>query len=685
MDAFKPTTYTPFLRRFTDERLRDERELSALYAEVLERHRRSPYAEPEADVRVASRIYEYLDAVPDILREPFAGTLLELVRLETTLFVFPEVKWGLAQLSLKEQVDLQRFLIAKRHFLTNHERVVDLLQRGLLTIFTHIFDDVAELVEPSPFSIPYILTHPAPKELLDSLYSVLWSQPFIDNGIFVELSQRMYANLCAVSKINDPHKPKRPFKMPTENDLPVVELVHLYLKGTPFVDLLLMPVPLRLTHEDRFSHMHVLGGSGAGKTQLLQRLILHDLLSDDPPALIVVDSQTDLISKLVHLDLFAPEGGALHDRLIYLTPRDIAFPPALNIFDVNRERLGGYDQATKEQVVAGVIQTFDYLFDGLIGADLTAKQRVFFRFVARLMLALPETLGRPATILDLMNLMDDSAPYQAAIETLPPIQRQFFERDFLGKGFIQTRDQIRYRLNAVLENPTFARLFTAPRTRIDLFSALNNNAIVLVDTAKDFLKGASAHFGQLFISLVLQAVMERAAIPEHERKPAFLIVDEAAAYFDSNIDDLLTEARKYKLGCVFAHQFLDQASSALRASLFANTSIKMASGVASADARAMAAEMRTAPDFILNQPRLQFAAHVRNVTPHAVSIPVEAGLLERQPRLSTAEYEALLVSNRAKVSLPPALAAPPRTSSDVFAKASRSAAEEADPAAPTDW
>lgn len=683
MDRFKPSVYTPFLRRFTDERLRDDRELSALYSDVMDRHRRSPYTSEDVHIDVARPIYNEFD-LPEQLQEPFSHALLELICMETTFFHVPVVQWGTQQLSLKEQLDLQRFLTAKRHFLTNHERVIDLLQRGLLTISTFIFDSVTEFGEGSPFTIPYILTHPAPKDLLDGIYSVVWRQPFVDNGIFVELGQRMYMNLCAVSKINDPYKPTRPFKLPSENEGAVVDLVHAYFGGTPFHDLLLTPVPLRISHEDRFSHMHVLGGSGAGKTQLLQRLILHDLQSDDPPALIIVDSQSDLIGKLSRLDLFDPDKGRLHDRLLYITPRDIQHPPALNIFDVNRDRLGQYDETTKEQVVAGVIQTFDYLFNSLLGADLTAKQGVFFRFVARLMLALPETMGRPATILDLMSLMDDPAPYAAAIKSLPPIQKQFFERDFQDKTFKQTKDQIRYRLNAILENPTFARLFTAPRTRIDLFKALNSNAIVLVDTAKDFLKGSSAHFGQIFISLVLQAIMERAAIPESDRKPAFLIVDEAAAYFDSNIDDLLTEARKYKLGCVFAHQFLDQATGALRASLSANTAIKLASGVSVSDARAMAPEMRTTPEFILGQPRLQFAAHIRSVTPHAISVPVPAGELERQPRLSDAAYHRLLAANRARVSIPPE---PPPTAPDVNpAREPRTQpSSDHDPAEPAEW
>src|SRR6185312_14276545 len=157
--------------------------------------------------------------------------------------------------------------------------------------------------------------------------------------------------------------------------------------------------------------------------------------------------------------------------------------------------------------------------------------------------------------------------------------------------------------------------------------------------------------GRIFISLVLQAVLERAALPEHERKPAFLVVDEAAAYFDSNIDDLLTEARKYRLGCVFAHQFLDQATPSLRASLAANTAIKMAGAVSTGDARALASDLRCTADFILGQPRLHFAAYIRNVTPSAVSVPVQAGLMEMQERLSEETYGALRERNRRRVSL----------------------------------
>jgi hypothetical protein len=79
----------------------------------------------------------------------------------------------------------------------------------------------------------------------------------------------------------------------------------------------------------------------------------------------------------------------------------------------------------------------------------------------------------------------------------------------------------------------------------------------------------------------------------------------------------------------------------------------MASGVSTSDARSLAPDMRTTPDFILSQPRLQFACHIRNVTPQAVSIPVEAGKLESQPRLSESGYRAFREPNRERVSFSP--------------------------------
>lgn len=644
-----PSAFTPFFRRFGDERVRDAEDLRALYARVEGQFRKSHFSADGAEAEFAANLSSQIeDRLPESCRTNAATALAAIAALEPHIFRMPQARFDF--LNLKEETDLRHFLRRKEYFHEHEARVEEALGESLITVFRWIGSLVPQTEAPSPFSIPLICALPDAGMVIDNLYAEFSNETNRNAGIFVSLFERLWVNACEASGL-DPHNPKRHPKLAAESDLPPQELAQAYLKGTPLLDFFLAPVPLRFAQEDRFSHMHILGGSGAGKTTLLQNLILHDLRSDDPPALVVVDSQGDLINKLSRLALFEPDKGPLADRLVLITPKDTKHPPAINIFDVNRERLAQYDEAAKEQVVAGVIQTFDYLFSGLLGADLTAKQGVFFRFVARLMLALPDTLGRSATILDMLALMDDPKPYQEAIASLPPIQRQFFERDFPSKTFAQTREQIRYRINAILENPTLARLFTSAETKLDFFDTLNKGGIILIDTSKEFLKGASGHFGRIMISLVLQAILERAALPEHHRKATFLYIDEAAEYFDANIDDFLTEARKQRCGLVCSHQFLDQAAPSLRASLAANTAMKLAGGVSTGDARALAPDMRTSTDFILNQPRLRFASYFRGATKNAVSIAVDVGRIEAAPTMSNNSFAILTERNRARVSI----------------------------------
>ena len=650
-----PSVFTPFFRRFTDERALDIAETRKLFDTVTARHRSSEWADERAIWRLSDFAIEDLAVeLPKEMRQATYHLIKTLLDLEKPIFKSTSSDLDISTLSLKELVDLRRFLRAQQHFLDHDEKTIDNLIGYIQGIIEHVISAIPKLDAPSPFTVPLINLINDSGIAVESIVGSISLEKLLDLGLFAEVGAQVDENLNQAYGIDSRSPPKR--KLPSIADKTESEkwgpqeAVDKILKHTPFHNFLMTPVPLKFDHQARFSHIHVVGGSGAGKTQLLQNLILHDLQSDNPPSLIVVDSQGDLINKLSRLEIFHPVHGELAGKLTIISPRDINYPPAINIFDIHNERLNSYSPAIREQVVAGVIQTFDYLFAGLLGADLTAKQSVFFRFVARLMLALPETMGRNATILDMMNLMDDPVPYRDAIKSLPQIQRNFFERDFNATGFRQTKEQIRYRLQAILENPTLERLFTSETTKIDLFSEMNKGGIILIDTAKDFLKGSSAHFGRIFISLVLQAAMERASIPEKNRKPAFLIVDEAADYFDDNIDDLLTQVRKYSVGCLFAHQFMDQCSSSLRASLAANTSTKLCAAVSVGDARTMAAELRTTPERILSQKKLHFACFIRNVTPEAVSIPVEVGKLESEPKLSRAAFDELMQAKHRKVS-----------------------------------
>ena len=99
-------------------------------------------------------------------------------------------------------------------------------------------------------------------------------------------------------------------------------------------------------------------------------------------------------------------------------------------------------------------------------------------------------------------------------------------------------------------------------------------------------------------------------------------MDEAHEYFDDRIEGDPEPGRKFKVALTSAHQTLDQLSARLRAAILTNTSIKCAGGVSAKDARALAEELHTTPEFIDGMrkrgPKTEFAVHVRNHTPHAV-------------------------------------------------------------------
>lgn len=665
-----PSVFTPFWRRFTDERARDLADTIALYHDVTAAYRASVWTGDDILDRFNTVIAK---AVGDEIELPDSSAVLAaldrcqlgVLALENTIFSSPTIDWDHAVLSLKEQIDLRRFLRAQQHFLSHQDRVSDLLVRALATLAIGILSELPPIPaddEAAPFTIPLLSFIAEPGDLVDHVIGTICKPELSDAGLFAELQQTLWHNVCAASGVAPDQEVRRPLTTADKSTLPPEELVETYLKGTPFLEFFLTPIPFALPQAARFEHTHIVAGSGHGKTQLLQRLILDDLTRPDPPALIVIDSQGEMLRKIAHLPDFVAS-----DRLAIIDPEDEQ-PPALNMFDMAISRLARYRPLVREQVEAGIIELYNYVF-GALAAELTSKQGTAFAFVTRLMLSIPG-----ATIHTLRELMEEDAKtlhdskFAPAIGRLDATARAFFENQFYNRNaFAQTRQQIARRLYGVLQVPAFDRMLSSPESRLDMFAAMQAGKVVLVNTSKALLKTeASALFGRFMIAQALRAAYERVAVPEHERRPAFLVIDEASEYFDDNLESLLNQARKFRLGVVFAHQYMDQLSASLRASVAANTSIKFAGGVSDRDARALAADMRTSPEFIATQskdnaqhPRwTRFACHVRNQTPTAVSLTVPFGALESEPAMSPADYDFVLARNRLFYAARPAPQAP---------------------------
>jgi hypothetical protein len=432
-------------------------------------------------------------------------------------------------------------------------------------------------------------------------------------------------------------------------------IAELYLQGTPWLQFFLTPLPFAIPFPARFEHTHILGGSGHGKTQLLQLQIVRDIMESaaDGRSVVVMDSQGDLIRTISQLEILAPGApGGLAERVMIIDPADVEFPVALNMFDADRQGMEAMPLLERERILNATVDLYEYFFGALLGAELTTRKGIIFKYLARLLLEIPD-----ATIHTFRQLMENGEPFRPYMEALPPTSRAFFEERFFDRTFNETKKQVLTRLWGVLSNATFDRMFSHPRSKVDLFAALQEGRIVFINTAKDLLKDEGASIlGRFFIALIAQAALRRASLPAHERRPCFVYIDEAADYFDDKIGHLLNQARKYKVGMVLAHQNLDQLTPALRASVFSSTSIKYAGGVSGKDASALGSEMHVDADFLLAQRKhkktTSFACYVRNVTPQALSISIPLGTTERLPAMSDADFASLRDESRKAYAIP---------------------------------
>jgi hypothetical protein len=319
--------------------------------------------------------------------------------------------------------------------------------------------------------------------------------------------------------------------------------------------------PLSLPLEPRLEHTHVVAGSGHGKTQILQHmLITHDLeeVAKGRRSLIVMDSQGDLLNNILHLAEFSPRiFGGLSERLVYIDPTDIANPPCLNLFDFGLSRLKNYSPLDREEIINGTLSLYEYLFGALLGAELTNRQGVIFRYLASLLMVVPG-----ATIFTLMDFMEAPELVRPHLAKLDPLSARFFETQFFASTFDTTRQQILMRLWGVLsKSRVLARMFSHTENRLNLYRAMNKGSVILINTAKDLLQqeGCSL-FGKFCIALLTQATQERSAIPEARRLPTIAYIDEAHDYFEegAGINLLLNTARKFQVGLVLSHQNLGQ-------------------------------------------------------------------------------------------------------------------------------
>jgi hypothetical protein len=397
--------------------------------------------------------------------------------------------------------------------------------------------------------------------------------------------------------------------------------------------------PVQMYYDARPEGVVITGGSGTGKTHLLQEHQLGDLDRDNPPGMLVIDPKGLMVQRLAKLSVFDPFDGDLHDRLVIVDATKEPYP-ALNLFaDTSR------NEKERNLLLSQAIKTFRYIFSAG-GFKFTPKQANCFGYCAAMMFAIGGKFS------DLQNLLREGGEkdprVQRAIPRLPKEIRPFFERDFGGPAYKQTRDEIMTRLNELTLSPWFNSLFDQSERKIDLFRCMQERKIVLVNTGIAD-KTISQMTGRLFISMFINAVYQRSTLPKKYWPRFHLYVDEFQEYMDpEKTPEMLRLVREYNVAChiAFHNYFGEELNDAIRSAISQNTRIKYAARPQGMERAYVARDFQCERNqeiferYPKTNTHAQFICYASGLTP-ATAVQVPWLNVEKRPQMSDLRADIL--------------------------------------------
>lgn len=427
------------------------------------------------------------------------------------------------------------------------------------------------------------------------------------------------------------------------------EIVEQLLRRTPYHPLFQQEIPIEVRNKDWFEGAWIIGPPGTGKTQLMQFLIAKrlDEVGKGDASIVVIDGHGDLKKNLTRLKRLGIWGD-LDGKLILISP-DLEYPPALNLFDMGRDRMGSYNKADREKFTNIVTSQLTYMLQAIMGeaGSFTPKQTILFDYIVRLLMVVEEaTLETFQHILEMKSPVD-LAPFQSDIAQLPIPAQDFFNNQFFGKEFVGTRGQVAWRLSSIRKSEYFEKMFSARRSKIDMFTALNDGKIIFVDTNKEYLGDEGTNImGRYFIGSILAAARERASLDQGKRKPVYVFIDEAHDYIsnDRNIATLLDQARKMNVALIMAHQRSKQIENANVLDALKTTKIKFANTNNQACLSHLAPSMNVNKEYIAKMPELSFAVSVGRQSAFTFKVPFLH--MEKMEKMDADELTTFTVLNR---------------------------------------
>lgn len=342
--------------------------------------------------------------------------------------------------------------------------------------------------------------------------------------------------------------------------------------------------------KDRRQHTYVVGKTGTGKSVLLSNMISQDIANGE--GVCVVDPHGELVEGILKM---IPDERV--DDVIYFNPADTDYHIGFNILELP-------DPKYKHLVASGLMGIFTKIWSGVWSARMEY-------ILNNAILALLDNPG--STLLGVPRLLVDKEYRQKIVaKVTDPVVKAFWINEYE-----QWKDQFRNEAIAPIQNKVGQFLSTSiirnvvgqSKSTIDIFELMNTGKIFLVNVSKGRIgEDNSALLGAMIITKIQLAAMERVRIPEEERVDFYLYVDEFQNFATDSFAGILSEARKYRLNLVLAHQYIGQlvtdVSTKVRDAVFGNVGTMLTFRVGAADAEFLEKEFEPeiTPQDLVNLP-----------------------------------------------------------------------------------
>ncbi|MFA6447818.1 MAG: type IV secretion system DNA-binding domain-containing protein, partial [Patescibacteria group bacterium] len=318
--------------------------------------------------------------------------------------------------------------------------------------------------------------------------------------------------------------------------------------------------------DDRRRHMYIIGKTGMGKTQLQENMVMSDIMAGH--GVCYVDPHGDTAERI--LDLIP--SNRVND-VVYFNPADMEFPVGFNILETANDN-------QKHLIASGLMGVFKKIWP-----DVWSPRMEYI--LLNCVLALIDYPG--ATLLGINRLLVDKDYRERVIAKIrDPIVKTFWVAEFTSwevKYQTEAIAPIQNKVGQFLSASIIRNIVSQVKSTIDVRSIMDDSKIFIVNLSKGRIGEENMKLlGGMLISRLQMAAMERVGIPEAQRKDFYMFVDEFQNFATESFASILSEARKYRLNLIVAHQYIEQLTDEVKAAVIGNVGTIIAFRIGATDA-----------------------------------------------------------------------------------------------------